>query len=83
MKERGEYNSHKALMQRELIAGVPPLGLLAIILLIVIFVYNFEFYLMLIPIAVLYIVMRILTKRDPFLVDILLEDLMRRDVYLP
>jgi type IV secretory pathway VirB3-like protein len=83
MKERGEYNSHKALMQRELIAGVPPLGLLAIILLVVIFVYNLGFYLMLIPIAAFYIVMRVLTKRDPFLVDIVMEDLMRKDVYLP
>ncbi|MDR1362648.1 MAG: VirB3 family type IV secretion system protein [Spirochaetaceae bacterium] len=83
MKERGEYNSHKALMQRELIAGIPPLGLLAIIMLAVVFVYNLEFYLMLIPIAALYIVMRILSKRDPFLVDIVLEDLMRKDVYLP
>lgn len=83
MKERGEYNSHKALMQRELIAGVPPLGLLAVILLVVIFVYNLEFYLMLIPITVLYIVMRLLTKRDPFLVDIIMEDLMRKDIYLP
>jgi type IV secretory pathway VirB3-like protein len=83
MKERGEYNSHKALMQRELIAGVPPLGLLAVILLIVFFVYNLEFYLMLIPIAVFYVVMRILTKRDPFLVDIVFEDIMRKDIYLP
>lgn len=83
MKERGEYSSHKALMQRELIAGVPPLGLLAVILLIVFFVYNLEFYLMLIPIAALYVVMRILTKHDPFMVDIVLEDIMRKDVYLP
>jgi type IV secretory pathway VirB3-like protein len=83
MKARGEYNSHKALMQRELIAGVPPLGLLAVILLFVFFVYNLEFYLMIIPIVIFYIVMRILSKHDPFLVDIVLEDTMRKDIYLP
>jgi type IV secretory pathway VirB3-like protein len=83
MKQLGEYEANNALMQRELIAGVPMLGMLVLLLLIVIFVYNLRFYILLAPIAALYIVMRLLSKRDPFLVDVVFEDLMRKDIYLP
>jgi type IV secretory pathway VirB3-like protein len=82
MNTRGEYPSHKSLMRRELVLGVPPLGMLAVLLLVIIFVYNLGLYLMLVPIAVFYIAMRLLSKRDPFLVDIVLDDIVAKDMYL-
>ncbi|GHU40321.1 hypothetical protein FACS1894190_07070 [Spirochaetia bacterium] len=82
MKEYGTV-VHRSLMQRDLMIGIPPMGLLLILLLGVFFMYILELYIMGIPIAVLYIVMRLLTKKDPYLIDIVLDNIMQKDKLIP
>jgi type IV secretory pathway VirB3-like protein len=40
-------------------------------------------YVMIAFIAVLYVVMRALTKKDPWLIDIVLENINQKDVFIP
>jgi type IV secretory pathway TrbD component len=74
---------HRSLMQRELIMGVPQAGILAIIFLAFFFIYLLELYFMAAPVAIFYIVMRLLTKRDPYLVDIFIEHLYQKELLIP
>jgi type IV secretory pathway VirB3-like protein len=74
---------HRSLLQREMLGGIPQIGLIALIMLAVIFVYGFGMGFMLIPIVLLYFVLRILTNRDQFLIDIVLENIQQKDVYIP
>jgi type IV secretory pathway VirB3-like protein len=74
---------HRSLLQRELVAGVPQIGLFIVFLFGLIFVYGFEMYFMLVPIIALYIIMRVLTKKDPWLIDIVIDSVFQKDVYLP
>lgn len=74
---------HRSLLQREMIAGIPQLGLLFIFLLFIVFVYGFRWYLMIIPIALGYFVMRHLTSKDQWNIDMGLANIMQKDVYLP
>jgi type IV secretory pathway TrbD component len=73
----------RSLLDRELIAGVPQAGLLILFLLAVVFIYGLGLYFMIAPIAVLYFVMRALTGKDPWLIDIVLENISQKDIYLP
>jgi type IV secretory pathway TrbD component len=73
----------RSLLQRELIAGVPQAGLFLIFLLAVVFMYGLELYFMGVPIVILYLVMRALTKRDPWLIDIVLENISQKDRFIP
>jgi type IV secretory pathway TrbD component len=74
---------HRSLMQRELILKIPAMGVLALLLLATFFMYILEQYIAGIPIAALYIVMRYLTKKDPYLIDILLEHMSQKDILIP
>jgi type IV secretory pathway TrbD component len=74
---------HRSLMQRDLLAGIPTAGVVLIILLTAIFVLGLEMYFMLIPIVIIYIIMRALTKRDPWLIDIVLENIMQKERFIP
>ncbi|GMO57936.1 MAG: hypothetical protein Ta2G_17910 [Termitinemataceae bacterium] len=74
---------HRSLLQRDLLAGVPQVGLLVIFMLAVIFVYGLEMPFMLIPIVLLYFVMRALTKKDQWLLDIVLDNIQQKDVFIP
>ena len=74
---------HRSLLQRELLGGIPQAGLLLIICLALIFVYGLEIWFALIPIALLYFIMRHLTKIDQWLIDIVLNNIMQKDVYIP
>jgi type IV secretory pathway TrbD component len=73
----------RSLLARELMGGVPQAGLLVLFMLGVIFIYGLRLYFMSVPILVLYIVMRLLTKRDPWLIDIVIENIHQKDVYIP
>ena len=76
----------RSLLQRELLAGVPQTGMFLLFLLFlmaVVFMYGLELYFMGVPIVILYLVMRALTKRDPWLIDIVLENIMQKDRFIP
>jgi type IV secretory pathway VirB3-like protein len=70
-------------MQRELILGIPAMGILVLLLLATFFMFIPEQYIVAIPIAVLYIIMRYLTKKDPYMIDIFLEHLGQKDILIP
>jgi type IV secretory pathway VirB3-like protein len=74
---------HRSLLQRELILGIPQMGLLILLALCFFFLYTLRMYFMAIPVAILYIVMRVLTKKDPFMIDIVIEHVNQKDVLLP
>jgi type IV secretory pathway TrbD component len=72
---------HRALLQRDLTGGIPTTGFLLIFVLAVIFLFGLEMWFMIIPIVVLYFVMLVLTKKDPWLLDIVANNLMQEDIY--
>ena len=78
-----EVPVHRALVQRDLIFGIPALGLLILLLVGVYTIYILEQYYFAFVIVVLYIVMRILTKKDPYFIDILFEHVNQKDVIIP
>jgi type IV secretory pathway TrbD component len=73
----------RSLLQRDLLGGVPAIGLLLLFMLGVIFIYGLRLYFTIVPIAVLYLLMRALTKKDQWLIDIVLENISQKDVLLP
>ena len=74
---------HRSLLQRELMLGIPQMGLLILLMLSFFFLYALQMYVMAIPIAGLYVAMRILTKQDPFMIDIVIEHINQKDVLKP
>ena len=74
---------HRSLLQRELIAGVPQVGLFFLFSLGLIFIYLLELYLSIVPIVLIYFIMRHLTKKDPWFIDIVLENIMQKDKFIP
>jgi len=74
---------HRSLLQRDLMGGIPQIGLLIIFILCVVFIYGFRLYFSAIPIFVAYLVMRGLTKRDNWLIDFFIEAIKQKDVYIP
>jgi len=74
---------HRSLLQRELIGGVPQAGLFILFMLGLIFVYGLELYFALVPIVLLYFVMRHLTKQDQWFIDIVLDNIMQKDKLVP
>lgn len=73
----------RSLLPRDLMAGVPTTGLVGIVLLLVIFIYLLKMTFMLVPIVIIYFVMRYLTARDPWMIDIVLENIQQKDVFIP
>jgi type IV secretory pathway VirB3-like protein len=63
--------------------GVPQAGLLLLFMLAVIFIYGLALYFMIAPIIIFYFVMRALTKKDQYLIDIVLENISQKDVFIP
>lgn len=70
-------------MQRELILGIPALGMLSLLLVAVFTMYILQQYYFGVFIAILYVAMRILTKKDPYLIDILIEHVNQKDFLVP
>jgi type IV secretory pathway TrbD component len=73
----------RSLLQRDLLGGVPQAGLFLLFFLAVVFIYGLELYVMAIPIIILYLVMRALTGRDPWFIDIVLENINQKDRFIP
>lgn len=74
---------HTSLLQRELLAGVPHIIMLALLMLGIFTVYMAKMYFFAPVIIGLYIAARILTKKDPFLLDVILISLLQQDEYIP
>jgi len=74
---------HRSLLQREMLGGVPQAGLLILLMLGLVFVYGLEMYFSIIPIVLLYFVMRHMTKLDQWFIDILLDNIMQKDKLIP
>jgi len=74
---------HRSLMQRELVLGIPPTGMLILLLVGIFTMYILKQYYFGIIIAALYVVMRVLTKKDPYLIDILIEHVNQKDYLVP
>jgi len=73
----------RSLLQREMIGGIPQAGMLIIFILVLVFTYGFKFYISIVPIVLLYFVMRHFTKLDPWGIDMLLENVMQKDRLIP
>jgi len=74
---------HRSLLQRDLMVGVPTTGLVLIVVLFMMFVYFLKMIFMIAPIVVLYAVMRHLTSKDPWMVDMVLDNIQQKDVFIP
>ena len=74
---------HRSLLQRDLMAGLPTAGLVLVLILAVIFLYLLKMYFMVVPIVILYLVMRQLTSKDPWMIDIVLDNIQQKDVFIP
>jgi len=74
---------HRSLIQRDLVLGIPAMGMLLLLLSGVFTMYILKQYYFGFVLAVLYIVMRILTKKDPYLIDILFEHVNQKDFLVP
>jgi type IV secretory pathway VirB3-like protein len=70
-------------MQRELVLGIPSMGMLILLLIGVFTMYILKQYYFGFIIAALYVVMRIMTKKDPYLIDILIEHVNQKDYLVP
>ncbi|MDR2491252.1 MAG: VirB3 family type IV secretion system protein [Spirochaetaceae bacterium] len=73
----------RSLLPRDMFAGVPQMGLLLLFILGIVFVYALRMYFMIIIIVLLYFVMRHLTSRDPWMIDIVLENIQQKDIFIP
>jgi len=74
---------HRSLLPREMMAGVPQAGLLGILMLALVFIYGLGIYVAAIPLALAYLVMRHLSKKDHWFIDNILENLMQKDKLIP
>lgn len=74
---------HRSLLQREMLGGIPQAGLLLLFVLAIIFIYGFQLYFSIIPIVLLYFLMRYWTKKDQWFIDIMLDCLSQKDKLIP
>lgn len=74
---------HRSLLERELVLGIPQMGVLILLFFGFLFLYLLRQYYMGIPLAVLYITMRILTKKDPYMIDIIIEHARQSEFLVP
>jgi type IV secretory pathway VirB3-like protein len=74
---------HRSLLPRDMMGGVPTAGLVLLLILSVVFLYVLGWIFMIVPIVLLYFVMRHLTKMDEWLIDIALENIQQKDLYIP
>jgi type IV secretory pathway VirB3-like protein len=73
----------RSLLQREMFAGIPQAGLLLLFVMGVVFVYALRMFFMIVVIVLLYFVMRHLTSRDQWMIDIVLDNVQQKDIFIP
>jgi len=74
---------HRSLLQRDLLLGVPTMGLVFIFVLAVFFLYLLRWIFMILPIAAFYVLMRHFTSKDPWLIEIMLDSTLEKDIFIP
>jgi type IV secretory pathway VirB3-like protein len=74
---------HRSLLQREMIGGIPQAGLFILFMFGIIFVYGLQLYFAIVPIVLLYFVMRYFTKKDQWFIDILLDHINQKEKLIP
>jgi type IV secretory pathway TrbD component len=74
---------HRSLLPREMIGGIPQAGLFILFALGLLFIYGLRLYLFIVVIALGYFVMRHITKKDQWGIDMGLANIMQKDVYIP
>jgi type IV secretory pathway VirB3-like protein len=74
---------HRSLLQRDLMVGVPTTGLVLLVIMFMMFVYFLKVVFMIAPVVVLYVVMRHLTSKDPWMIDMVLDNIQQKDVFIP
>ena len=73
----------RSLLQRDLTFGVPTLGLVLVVVSFMMFVFLFKIYAAIPFIVFAYAVMRYMTSRDPWMIDMLLDFIQQKDVFIP
>jgi len=73
----------RSLLQREMVGGVPQVGLLLLLVLGIVFVYGLQLYVAIVPIVLLFFILRHLSRKDQWLIDIVMENVTQKDVLLP
>ena len=81
--KRKALKVHRSLLQRDMLLGVPTMGLVLVAVLAVIFLYLFRWFFMIAPIAAVYAVIRYFTSKDPWLIEIMLDAIQQKDVFIP
>jgi len=76
---------HRSLIQREMFGGIPQMGFLLLLIMGAVFVYGLRLFIMIPLIIVLYIIMRALIKKkkDQWLIDITMANIMQKDRLIP
>jgi type IV secretory pathway VirB3-like protein len=62
---------------------VPTISLVLVLVLAVMLLYVMRLYIMAAPIAVLYAIMRYMTSKDPWMLDMMLDFIQQKDVFIP
>ncbi len=77
------WKVHRSLLRRDLVAGVSRLAFAIIIVATVYMVFGVRQYWFVVVSAVIYLVVRALTKSDEYLVEIILDALLLPDDLYP
>jgi type IV secretory pathway TrbD component len=73
----------RSLLQRDLLLGVPTMGLVLVASLALIFIYLLRWFFTAVPVALIYVLIRHFTSRDPWLIEIWLESVQQKDIFIP
>jgi type IV secretory pathway VirB3-like protein len=73
----------RSLLQRDMILGIPTMGLMLLFVMVMVFVYAMKIYIAIVPIVLLYFLMRFLTSKDNWMIDIVLGNAMQKDIFIP
>jgi type IV secretory pathway VirB3-like protein len=73
----------RSLLQRDMFLGIPTMGLALLFVMVMVLVYAMKIYLFIVPIVLLYFIMRFLTARDHWMIDIVLNNAMQKDIFIP
>jgi type IV secretory pathway VirB3-like protein len=73
----------KSLQGRQLLLGIPSTAVLVLFIIGVLTIYLAQIQIFWGVLALLFIAAKLLTKKDPYLIDIVFYALMYDDVYLP